>query len=105
MAVVKRVLTPPLCGGKGDGLCQEAFPHAGIPDEQDILFLGYPSKDDGCKKYIPQYAEVPPNIEAKRIISYISPVPSRLSNQLLLKDNFMLMIFLRLLARHLLSHI
>ena len=30
-----------LGGGKGDGFSQEAFPYAGIADEQDIFFLRY----------------------------------------------------------------
>jgi hypothetical protein len=34
---------------------------------------------------IPRYDEVPPNIEAKRIISYFSAVLSYYPNQLLLK--------------------
>jgi len=47
---------------------------------------------------IPQYVEVPLNIEAKRIISYFSAVLSYRSNLLLLKDDFTLLIFFRLLA-------
>jgi hypothetical protein len=53
---------------------------------------------------IPQYAEVPPNIEAKQIISYFSVTLSHQSNPLLLKDESKLLIFLRLLAGHLLLH-
>ena len=52
---------------------------------------------------IPQYVEVPLNIEAKRIVSYFSAVPSYESNPMLLKDESKLLIFLRLLAGHLLS--
>ena len=53
---------------------------------------------------IPQYVEVPPNIEAKQIISYLSAVLSYSSNHMLLKDETKLLIFLRLLAGHLLLH-
>jgi len=35
---------------------------------------------------IPQHTEVPPDIEAKRIISYFSSILSRYSNNMLLKD-------------------
>jgi hypothetical protein len=58
----------------------------------------------GSPQSIPQYVEVPPNIEAKRIISYFSAVLSYQSNPLLLNDESKLMIFLRLLAGHLLLH-
>ena len=42
---------------------------------------------------IPQYIEVPPNIEAKRTISYFSAVLSYSSNPLLLKDESNSLIF------------
>ena len=51
---------------------------------------------------IPQYVEVLPNIEANQIISYFSAVLSYQSNSLLLKDESKLMLFLWLLAGHLL---
>ena len=51
---------------------------------------------------IPQYAEVPPNSEAKRIITYFSVVLSCRSNTPLLMDELKLLIFLGLLAGHLL---
>jgi quinol monooxygenase YgiN len=41
----------------------------------------------------PQYIEVPPNIEVKRIISYLSAVLSHSPNPLLLKDVSKLLIF------------
>ncbi len=50
---------------------------------------------------IPQYIEVPPNIEVKQIVSYFSTVLFYQSNPLLLKDDSKLLIFLRLLAGHL----
>ena len=36
---------------------------------------------------IPQYIEVPPNIEVKQIVSYFSAIPSYQSNPPLLKDD------------------
>jgi hypothetical protein len=42
---------------------------------------------------IPQYVEVPPNIEVKPIVSYFSTIPSCSSNPLLLKDDFKLLLF------------
>jgi hypothetical protein len=42
---------------------------------------------------IPQLVEVPPNIEAKRIISYFIAVRSYSSNPSLLKDDFKLQLF------------
>jgi len=53
---------------------------------------------------IPQYIEVPPNIEARRSFSYFSAVLSYWSNPLLLKDESKLLIFLQQLAGHLLLH-
>jgi hypothetical protein len=50
---------------------------------------------------IPQYVEVPPNIEARRIILYFSDVLSYSSNPALLKDDPKLLFFFRLLASHL----
>ena len=50
---------------------------------------------------IPQYVEVPPDIEAKRVRSYFSAVFSRLSNPLLLKDEFTRLILFHLLASNL----
>ncbi|MEI7672847.1 MAG: hypothetical protein WCK00_12115, partial [Deltaproteobacteria bacterium] len=51
-----------LGGSKGDGLCQEAFPHAGITDEQDILFGGYKGHiyqvQDLGFLFLPGYVEV-----------------------------------------------
>src|SRR4030042_6913410 len=46
----------------------------------------------GFPQSIPQYIEVPPNIEAKRIISYFYAVLSYSSNPLLLKDDSKLLI-------------
>ncbi|HEX7534492.1 MAG TPA: hypothetical protein VF343_04475, partial [Syntrophales bacterium] len=43
---------------------------------------------------IPQHIEVPPDIEAKRIISYFSAVLFYQSNPLLLKDDSKLVFFL-----------
>ena len=51
-----------------------------------ILLFGFPQS-------IPQYIEVPPNIEAKRITSYFSAVLSYSSNPLLLKDDSKLLFF------------
>ena len=50
---------------------------------------------------IPQYIEVPPNIEGKQIASCFSTVLFYQSNPLLLKDDFKLTIFSGLLAGHL----
>ena len=41
----------------------------------------------GSPQRIPQYIKVPPNIEAKRIISYFSDVLSYSSKPLLLMNN------------------
>jgi hypothetical protein len=54
-------------------------------------------------RYLPQDIEVPPNVEAARIIPYVSVVPSKSSNHLLLKDELEIPIFIRLLAGLLLS--
>ena len=56
------------------------------------------------RKRIPQYVEVPPNIEAKRLGSYFSAVLSYLSNPLLLKNESTLLMLLRLLAGYLLLY-
>jgi hypothetical protein len=53
---------------------------------------------------ITQYIEVPPNTEAKRIISYVSAVLSCQPNPLLLKVESELLVLFRLLASNLLSH-
>jgi len=55
----------------------------------------------GSLQSIPQYVEVPPNTEGKRIVSYFSTVLLYQSNPLLLKDDSKLLIFFRLLANHL----
>jgi hypothetical protein len=47
---------------------------------------------------IPQYLEVPPNIEAKRINSYFYSLLLCQSKPLLLKDDSRLLIIFRLLA-------
>ena len=53
---------------------------------------------------IPQYVEVPPSIEAKRIVLFFSTSPSYLANHLLLNDKYKLLIFFWLLADYLLLH-
>ena len=53
----------------------------------------------------PQYVEAPPNIEAKRIISYVSAVLSYSSNSQILKDESKLLLVLRLLADLLLLYV
>ena len=47
----------------------------------------------GSPQRIPQYIEVPPNIEANQIVSYFSTVLFYQSNPLLLKDDSKLPIF------------
>ena len=55
----------------------------------------------GSLQSIPQYVEVPPNIEVKQMVSYFSTVLFYQSNPVLLKDDSKLLIFFRLLASYL----
>jgi len=52
-----------------------------VPDTGDICITALP-----FPQRHPQHIEVPPDIEAKRIISYFSSTLSRYSNNMLLKD-------------------
>jgi len=54
------------------------------------------------KQGIPQYAEAPPNVEAKQISSYLDAVFSYSSNPLLLKDESKILNILLILADYLL---
>ena len=46
----------------------------------------------------PQSIEVPPNVEAKHIVSLFSPLLSYSSNPLVIKVRFLTLVFFRLLA-------
>ena len=69
--------------------------HVGFFSDQTVHLL----------QFMPQYVEVPPNIEAKRTSSYFSTVLSRWYNNLLLKNESGRLSFLRRLAGHLHLHI
>jgi hypothetical protein len=63
------------------------------------------NKLSGFPQRIPQYIEVPPNVEAKRISSCLSAVLTCSCNPPLSKDESNLLIYNRLLADHLLLHL
>jgi hypothetical protein len=62
-------------------------------DAGQIGVFQQPVNLSGSPQSIPQYIEVPPNMKAKRIISYFSAVLSYSSNPSLLKDDSKLLIF------------